>query len=83
MRKVEEYIVLRDGSSTLRLAKLDCHSILRKRGIVILRHSGAVETYELASIHTHKGETKDVIEYELGKCLRCIKLEDSTRRVAI
>jgi len=81
MKRVEEYFILRDGSSTVKLLKLDCHSI--RGGKAVLRFPGVLEEYEIASIHTHKGEFKDVVEYELGKCLRCLKLEDSVRRCAV
>ncbi len=81
MRIKEEYLVLRDNSSTLRLLKLDCHSI--RNGRAILRFPGTIEEYEIASVHTHRGEFKDVIEYELGRCIRCIKLEDAIRRVEV
>ena len=81
MRLKEEYLVLRDGASTLRLLKLDCHSI--RKGRAILRFSGIIEEYEIASVHTHRGEFKDVIEYELGRCIRCIKLGDAVRRVEV
>lgn len=71
--RVEEYIVLRDDSSTLRLAKLDCHSVYN--GKAILRFPGTVEEYEVASIHTYQGKHKLIVEYELGRCVKCIKLE--------
>jgi len=74
MRKVEEYLVLRDSSSTVRLLKLDCHSVYN--GKAVLRFPGTIEIYEIVSIRTHKGQHKDVIEYELGRCIRCLKLEN-------
>ena len=73
MRKVEEYLVLKDASSTVKLLKLDCHSVYN--GKAVLRFPGVMEIYEVASIRTHKGKYKDVIEYELGRCIRCLKFE--------
>ena len=71
--RVEEYLVLRDGSSTIKLLKLDHHSVYN--GKAVLRFPGIMEEYEIASVHTYKGKFKDVIEYELGRCIRCLKLE--------
>ena len=73
--RVEEYFVLKDGSSTLRLAKLDSHSVLKSRRWAVLRHWGVIEIYEIDTIRTIKGETKTIVEYELGRCIRCIKCD--------
>ena len=74
MKKVEEYLVLKDSSSTVKLLrKLDCHSI--RNGRAILRFPGAIEEYEITNIHIHKGKFRDIVEYELGRCIRCLKLE--------
>ena len=81
MKRTEEYLVLRDDSSTVKLLKLDCHSV--RNGRAVLRFPGTIEEYEIASVHTHRGEFKDVIEYELGRCVRCIKLEDLVRRCEV
>jgi len=80
MKRVEEYLILKDGSSTVKLLKLDCHSVYN--GKAVLRFPGTIEIYEVVSIRTHKGQHKDVIEYELGKCLRCLKLEENLEEVA-
>lgn len=80
MRK-EEYLVFRDRSSTLKLAKLDCHSVYN--GKAILRFPGTIEIYEVTGIHTFRSETKLTVEYELGRCINCIKLEDLQKAVAV
>lgn len=77
MRLREEYFVLRDNSSVIKLLKLDCHSVYN--GKAVLRFPGTIEEYEIASVHTHKGEFKDIVEYELGRCIRCLKFEDAVR----
>ncbi len=81
MKRVEEYFILRDDSSTIRIAKLDCHSI--RNGKAILRHSGVLEEYEIVAIYTYKGIDKDIIEYELGACLRCIVLKETRKGVKV